>query len=582
MKKLTGTLLVAGLLLGSCPLGSVGSREAAPQTVIAHADNTGQTQGTLGTVPWQVTTDGTLHLGAGTLPSAQGTRGPVRDLIEQLAANPTGITVTTLAFEGRVKTPSDGKHLLASMATVTTIQGMENLDTSETTAFDGMFYGNAALEKLDASHLDLSHATSVQSMFAFNESLTELKFSDQPGQQSLGEAKDLMNFISNNYELTKLDLSGLDVSGIKSFFMTLTNDGNIEELDLHDWRPAGQLGSLYKYETEFNLRKLTLSRHVGFKPDTLPALGKEAFPEFDAGLYTGKWVNQDDQALDAGDPQKRAYTTAELTAQYDGTHVDDLPANATYVWELRDGAPVTVSYVDQAGRALRDPLALTGKVAADYTIATPEISGYQFDHVTGRLAGKYTDQPQRVTLVYRTLPVVPNPAPVVNDSGSTPGTGGAGNQVSAQSVTALKKIGLYRTPNFSAKTRVRWHDQRVVPYRPRFEVQHTATSKKGVLRYFVRDVNRDSRTYGQTGYITAKTGYVRATYAASEPKTIRVTAKTGLNGYRQATLKQKLRHYRQGQRLKVKKLVHRGTTARYLLSNGQYVSANRDFSRPVR
>ncbi|QMU09013.1 hypothetical protein H3M12_05050 [Levilactobacillus suantsaii] len=50
-------------------------------------------------------------------------------------------------------------------------------------------------------------------------------------------------------------------------------------------------------------------------------------------------------------------------------------------------------------------------------------------------------------------------------------------------VTGLHKLGLYRTPNFSRKTRIVWYTRRPRGYRPEFVVIGQRFSKHGTLRY---------------------------------------------------------------------------------------------------
>jgi len=153
-----------------------------------------------------------------------------------------------------------------------------------------------------------------------------------------------------------------------------------------------------------------------------------------------------------------------------------------------------------------------------------------------------------------------------------------------RSVSAVKKIGLYKTPNFSKKTRIVWYAKQPRTKQPQFVVLGTATSKTGKLRYKVRDVNHGSKTYGLVGYITANKKYVRNTYYQSlttakkgKTKTITIINPKGVNAYKTTHQTGKVGHYRQGQRLKVKRIVHHNLTTRIQLANGRYITANRQW-----
>ncbi len=144
-------------------------------------------------------------------------------------------------------------------------------------------------------------------------------------------------------------------------------------------------------------------------------------------------------------------------------------------------------------------------------------------------------------------------------------------------VYALKKLNLYKNVNFKMDNKLVTYAQQTRISRPMFVVTGYARSSSGALRYQVRDANPGSKTFGKKGYITAKTNYVQSIYYGSMPKskTITVIAKKGINAYESANLTGKVKHYKKGVRLTVKKLVKRNLTTRYELSNGKYITANK-------
>ncbi|WP_395322697.1 MBG domain-containing protein [Levilactobacillus parabrevis] len=140
-------------------------------------------------------------------------------------------------------------------------------------------------------------------------------------------------------------------------------------------------------------------------------------------------------------------------------------------------------------------------------------------------------------------------------------------------IYALKKIGFYSDPNFSKATRLHWYTKQRRPNRPQFVVIGYARSKAGTLRYHVRAAN------GKTGYITANSKFVSNTYYKSQPKTIRVIGKHGINAYNRITMNamngKAVRHYKRGTKLTVKKIQKHNLTTRLVLSNGTYISGNK-------
>ncbi|WP_428958298.1 DUF5776 domain-containing protein [Levilactobacillus brevis] len=141
--------------------------------------------------------------------------------------------------------------------------------------------------------------------------------------------------------------------------------------------------------------------------------------------------------------------------------------------------------------------------------------------------------------------------------------------VSKTSVYATRKIGLYKTVNFTKNNRIRWYQKQPRTKRPKFTVIGYARTKAGTLRYKVKT------TSGQTGYITANTNYVSNTYYQMNPKKVTVINAKGINAYRKVNLTSKVRHYRKGTVLKVKAVKQHGITTRLILTNGTYITANK-------
>lgn len=144
-------------------------------------------------------------------------------------------------------------------------------------------------------------------------------------------------------------------------------------------------------------------------------------------------------------------------------------------------------------------------------------------------------------------------------------------------VYATKKIGMYKAANFKKSQRIAVYAKRARLNRPVFVVSGYARSTNGLLRYQVKDVNRGSKTFGKKGYVTASLKYVQPVYYVSMPKSkvITVISKKGVNSYKKVNQKGKVRHYKIGTNLRVKKIVKYRLTTRYVLANGHYVTGNK-------
>ncbi|MGY5340466.1 MucBP domain-containing protein, partial [Levilactobacillus spicheri] len=304
--------------------------------------------------------------------------------------------------------------------------------------------------------------------------------------------------------------------------------------------------------------------------------------------YTGKWraVAGGTTTAPAG---KTAYTSDDLVKLYAG---DTRPtAVTTYVWEplVTLGQPVTIHYVDQRGKSIRATSELSGNVGSTYTIKPAKIRDYQFVKVSqGALKGTYSAKPQTVTLVYRktTTPPVTPTTPSGNSNTNTSSSNSGSSTTSSttpttpaptlkkgQAITAVKKLALYRTPNFSKHTRKFYYAKQPRTKWPQFLITGVAKSRAGHLRYLVRDVTPNNKRKGQTGYVTAQAAFTVKTYYQHAPKRVKIL--TGTNAYREVALKHRVKHFKCGRVLRVKKVVTYHLTTRLMLTNGTYITGNK-------
>ncbi|WP_040471873.1 DUF5776 domain-containing protein [Lentilactobacillus kisonensis] len=294
------------------------------------------------------------------------------------------------------------------------------------------------------------------------------------------------------------------------------------------------------------------------------------------------------------EPERAGYSTAVMSYH--------LP----YVIDKVQVQPVTVKYEDEKGTAIHGVQTITGKLGDSFDLSKTdyqlEIPGYTFKAYDPIQTGELTGQAQTVKLVYTKntapdVPVVPknesiNP-PTAPDKPKTPSvpdqpvmtepTSERQTQVAApenvakihEAVYSLEKIYLYQNPTFKSSERKAGYVQKPRVFRPMFVVDGYAHSKDGRLRYHVRDVNHQSKTDGLRGYITTQFAYVRPVYYHSSHKTLTAINPKGVNEYTNKNLTNKVRNFKQGTVLRVKKFVTHNLTTRYQLTNGHYVTGNR-------
>lgn len=312
---------------------------------------------------------------------------------------------------------------------------------------------------------------------------------------------------------------------------------------------------------------------------TLKTQGGAYHVNQDNPAYTAKQLSQlnPNGAKDAVTKFFTQPMTNLLTKQADGTYQLDGAAVALQIkygifafnttpstgtpTPSRTSRPVTVHYVDNHGATLKADQTLTGSLGAPYQAKALDIKGYTLTQTPQNATGTFTDTAQDVTYVYTKTTATGTAADTIAPKGSV--------------IYATKKIGLYQQATFTNRARQQWYANKSRINRPMFLVTGYATSKNGVKRYRVKDINHLSKTDGKTGYVTANAAYTSPVYYAAKHATITVINPKGINAYNKKNLTSQQNHYRQGQALKVKKIVTHNLTTRFVLSNGHYISANK-------
>lgn len=533
MKRHTGLLLISlGLLLGLSPSITTFTAPNHPanglQSVIAHADDTANASGTItldGTktnVPWTLA-NGVLTLKGGTLddsPQKSPTpKAPQGRLLLLLAQSMSGSA-----------TAAEKYQFLQDSITSLTISS--KLVVFPNASYLFAYFPNltsfSGLDNIDVTGVNDSKglliSSGLQNMFSNNPKLISFispKFTD-------AYQHSMYSFLSDDPALVYADFSQFDGQVASSFQNFVANDASLKTLNL-----AIQEVSMSQFSTgnaftgADNLQNLTLSPQVYLNPTStfLAASSGLTTPPTTAD-FKGTWqaVGSGNVSFTDNDPLSNDYHsynpqgTAGLSATDLATlyHPSKFTTNETYVWEPTD------SY--RAAHTLPDP--------------------------------------------------TPTPTPAPNASTSIDKTDDTTGFTTFK-VIATKRIGLYSHKTFTAANRLAWFAQKPQMKQPTFTVIGTATSKAGHARYQVRDTNRHSATYGQTGYMTANSAYVTHTYYASAPQIVTVINPGGINGYTSAPLSQPQTHYKQGTPLTVKKVVTQGATTRFLLRDDHYISANK-------
>lgn len=132
-----------------------------------------------------------------------------------------------------------------SCTNLSSIEGLENLNTSDVTRMDYMFYKCGQLRALDLSGFNTEKVKNMADMFGYCKNLETLNLSSF-------KTNDLTNMSRMFYECNKivqLDLSGFNTSGVKALDQVFKNCYALKSLDLSsfDTKWVTDMSSLFEY-----------------------------------------------------------------------------------------------------------------------------------------------------------------------------------------------------------------------------------------------------------------------------------------------------------------------------------------------
>ena len=204
MKRLLkGSLAIASaavIFAGNMPFTAVNVLADSNETeVIPSIDNTVYT-GTWGTCNWTYD-NGILTISGGV---AQGSKSwdSYKNNIEKI------VITGKITFDKETSLYG----LFSKMASLKTIEGLSNLDTSNVTGMDSMFRDCSSLETLDVSGFDTSRVTNMDGMFYGCNSLTTLDVSHFDTSKVTG----MGSMFHGCSSLETLDVSGFNTSNVES------------------------------------------------------------------------------------------------------------------------------------------------------------------------------------------------------------------------------------------------------------------------------------------------------------------------------------------------------------------------------
>ncbi|WP_284185712.1 BspA family leucine-rich repeat surface protein [Latilactobacillus sakei] len=194
----------------------------------------------LGTVTWYIDdTTATLHLSGGVLPDKvanDNTNTPW-----YFPNSPYIARIAHISIDGEI-TAKDVSYIFWGLTNLTTVQGLANLKGA--TNFTMLFASDSALQSVDATNLDFSKVTAMNSMFSDCANLVSV---GDTANWQLGQVTTMVRCFSGDKKLSQLNSTNWDTSNIQNMNNTFFNCTALTNLDVSKWQTAKMtnLGSTF-------------------------------------------------------------------------------------------------------------------------------------------------------------------------------------------------------------------------------------------------------------------------------------------------------------------------------------------------
>ena len=141
--------------------------------------------------------------------------------------------IVTVAFADKIQ-PASTAYWFFGCEELTEIRNIEQMDTSNVTNMERMFWGCGELTSLDLSHFDTSNVNSMYCMFAECGELTSLNLS----RFDTSHVTDMEGMFWQCHKLTSLDLSCFDTSNVTNMGVMFWQCYKLTSLDLSRFNTA--------------------------------------------------------------------------------------------------------------------------------------------------------------------------------------------------------------------------------------------------------------------------------------------------------------------------------------------------------
>ena len=265
-----------------------------------------------------------------------------RVVFDESFANCTTITSTISWFHG--------------FSNLTTIIGLDNLNTSNVTSFANMFKGCSSLTSLDLSGFNTSKATDMEQMFEYCSSLTNLDLSNF-NTENVTKMDDMFNRCSS---MVSLDLSSFNTANVSDMGYMFAHCTSLKTLDLSSFNTANVINMEGMFHEDLSLTTIYVGEGWSTEKVTL-----EDFDEAEGSMF------RECIALVGG----AGTTYDENHVDYTYAHVDGGASNPGYLTYINAEPSESEAYFDgltawvYGDATLDDAFEEVGRESAVQTIA---------------------------------------------------------------------------------------------------------------------------------------------------------------------------------------------------------------------
>ena len=207
--------------------------------------------------------------------------------------------------------PTTTVNWFAEMYELTSVEGIENLNTSEVTDMGGMFWECGSLPYVDVSGFDTHNVTNMNSMFAECYELTGLDVSGFDTRN----VTSMESMFGNCSELTFLDVSGFNTAKVTSMYNLFGGCG-LTSLDLHSFDTHNVTNMCYMFSSCSELKTI----YVGEGWTTAGVTVSDEMFYYCLSIVGGQGTT-----YDPSNPKDKTYA-----------HIDGGPSNPGYFSEFKE------------------------------------------------------------------------------------------------------------------------------------------------------------------------------------------------------------------------------------------------------